>query len=79
MKIDIKPTIISCTDYHQFDQYGKNFMMLGFDMEIHELGFDSFCKKYKAITWVEGDEEELFYFIFNNEDVFEMVEHGMCY
>lgn len=70
MKIDIKPTIIYGTDYHEFYPYeDKNFMKLGFMMGYEEITDDS--GNYKAVVWPAGAEDELFEFIFTNQEAWE--------
>lgn len=77
MKINIKPTIIvAYEDYHEFCPYkDEDFMSLGFPMNYFELdtsleyGFST----YKAVTWAKGSEDELFEFIFMNEEVWTLL------
>jgi|APCry1669188910_1035180.scaffolds.fasta_scaffold234158_3 hypothetical protein len=77
MKIDIKPTLIDAyEDYHEFYPYkDEDFMRLGFPMNYFELdtSLEYGFTEYKAVVWVKGSEDELFEFIFTNEEVWKLL------
>jgi hypothetical protein len=77
MKIDIKPTLITVDDYHEFSNYTHDFMGLGFNMDIFEIDNGGYytggADYYNAVTWVKGSEDELFEFIFTNEEVWKLL------
>ena len=77
MKIDIKPRLITAReDYHEFYPYDEDdFMQLGFPMCYFEpdTSIEHGFTEYKAIVWVVGSEDELFEFIFNDKEVWELL------
>ena len=77
MKIDIKPRLIKeREDYHEFYPYDEEDLMgLGFPMSYCELDTSKVYgfSPYKAIVWVVGSEDELFEFIFNDKEVWELL------
>jgi hypothetical protein len=76
MKIEIKPKIITASDYHDFYPYeDKDFMELNFPMCCLEIepSRESTNSFYQAIIWPEGAEDELFEFIFLDETAWEVL------
>ena len=70
MNINIKPTIIEARDYHDFYAVEYAFEDFGIKINFEENNyipdFGSFYY-YKAIFWLDGDEEELFKFLMTDE------------
>lgn len=72
MKIDIKPTIIFGSDYHEFLFAQDALEKLGIPNDYYELdGNNLLAMNYSAIFWPEGAEDELFEFIFTNQEAWE--------
>jgi hypothetical protein len=67
MNINIKPTVIHAPDYHYFSDYEGIFRDFDIKINSYEIRADG----YAAIFWPEGAEDELFEFIFTNEEVWE--------
>ena len=79
MKIDIIPRIIYASDYHYFYKYDdKNFAELGFKMSYFEIesSHKFIYEFYGAIIWPDGAEDELFEFIFTNQEAWEALIKG---
>ena len=71
MKIDIKPKLVTATDYRDFKQIcdnAKELTGIVFDYWEAEPDYD-----YRAIVWPKGAENELFEFLFTNEEVWNIL------
>ena len=69
MKINVKPKLITATDYHDFGEICENTKKLtGIEFDYWEVepNYD-----YRAIVWPEGAEDELFEFIFVDQEAWE--------
>jgi len=76
MNINVKPTILTAPDYHDFQAFCDNVERLTgakFDYIEIEPAHISHEDFYRAIVWPEGAEDELFEFIFTNEEAWNIL------
>lgn len=76
MDINIKPSILTAPDYHDFGEICDNAkMLIGVEFDYEEVEPARFSRMdfYRAIIWPVGAEEELFEFIFTNQEAWEIL------
>jgi hypothetical protein len=76
MNLNIKPVILTASDYHIFRTFCDNVERLtGFEFDYEEVEPARISPEdfYRAIIWPVGAEEELFEFIFTNQEAWEIL------